>query len=166
MSRVFWLAVPLLLLSLCAVVVAAEIPQEETLPADVQALLEGYVTAAYPFSEVQVAATGRARRPWNFESEMSRVAYVDSFHVHADAGPTPTLRTSLSLLPYPPQQVWCARLNLEPAQPVPAFVYVALHLDLYNADLVVHKAAGDSQAELLRQLRVLDCNLDLSGAEQ
>lgn len=156
MKRKFWLLVPVLLLVVLVVVVAAEIPEEETLPADVQALVEHYIAAVYPFNDAKVEGWSRARQPWNFEPEMSRIAYGASLHFQTDAGPTQTVRANLSTLPYPPQQVWCARLNDSPD-----VVYVGLHLDLYNADLVIHTAAGDSRAELLKQLQAIDCVLQL-----
>jgi hypothetical protein len=164
MKRAALLATPFLLLIMLVIAVAAEVPREEALPADVHARLEQYFTCTFPPGIVEVLAAQRADRPWNFSREMSDVVFGDSVHFQTDTGPTRTQRANLAALYYPPKEVWCALLSTaDEEQASQTVVFVGLHMDMYYADLAVHEAADDLSSQALAELlSTIGCSFVLS----
>ncbi len=166
MKRTAALIIPVLLLTVLVVVVVAQIPQGETLPEDVQNQLDQYIAYTYPPRSVTMVAVEQARRPWNFYEEMSYTSFGDSVVFQTDTGPTYTQRLNLTRLYYPPKEMWCALLEIADARggsPSYAVVFVGLHLDMYNADLVVHEGARDlSSKQFGDDLVAIGCDLELT----
>ena len=153
MKRTALLTIPFLLLVTLAIAVAAEVPREEVLPADVQARLEQYLGYTFPPGTVRMLAAQRADRPWNFDRQMSDLVFGDSVHFQTDTGPTRTQRANLAALYYPPKEVWCALLSIGEGEQAPhTVVFVGLHMDMYNADLVVHEAPSDLSSSALAEI--------------
>ena len=96
---------------------------------------------------------------------MSYASHGDSVYYRTDygygkrgRGPRP--------LPFPPQEVWCVLLGREidsgddATDTSPSVVFVALHLDMYNADEIIHEAAQDPFSEqYASDLALLGCAL-------
>jgi hypothetical protein len=164
MKRTALLAIPFLLLVMLVIAVAAEVPREEALPADVQARLEQYLAYTFPPGMMEVLAAQRAERPWNFGRQMSDIVFGDSVHFQTDTGPTRTQRANLADLYYPPKEVWCALLSTaDEEQASQTVVFVGLHMDMYNADLVVHEAPDDLSSQALAELlSTIGCSFALS----
>ncbi len=140
MKRAVFLAATAVLLLALGVVVFAEIPAKTGMPAVAQARLNQYLAYAYPSGGASVKAIARARRPWAFSQALSGSAYGDSVYFQTDTGPTWTETDNLRPLPYPPKELWCVRLDPEAgeSEAAPTVVFVALHMDIYNADWLVH----------------------------
>lgn len=171
MKRATALFIPLLLLAALVVVVAAELPGEPELPSDVQSRLDQYIAYSFPPGTVTIASAERARRAWLFSEDMSGSAFGDSVHFQTDTGPTHTQRLNLSALYYPPKEGWCVLLEIsDPTSGSPGslsyeVVFVGLHMDMYSADLVVHRgAAALPNPELLDDLATIGCDLGLVQA--
>jgi hypothetical protein len=165
MKRATVLLIPLLLLGVLVLVVAAEIPREPGIPEDVGARLDQYVAYSFPPRRATVVRVERARRAWEFGQDMSLTTFGDSVHFQTDTGPTRTHRLSLSALYYPPKELWCALLAVggESGRPTYSVVFVGLHMDMYNADLVVHEGARDISAREMREgLAAVGCDLGLT----
>lgn len=88
-----------------------------------------------------------ATRPAEFSAQMSGATYGDSvyyqtdFHRRSIGGPRP--------LPYPPDEVWC--VTLAATRGGTTTVFVARHVDLYNADWIIHEPAGNP-AQVMAQI--------------
>jgi hypothetical protein len=159
--------IPLLLLSVMVLVVAAEIPREPGIPADVEARLGQYIAYSFPSGIATVDQVERAPRAWEFRQDMGLTTFGDSVHFQTDTGPTRTHRSNLSALYYPPKELWCALLAVagESGEPTYSVVFVGLHMDMYNADLVVHEGARDLSSQELREgLAAVGCDLGLAKA--
>lgn len=161
MRRTAFLVSAALLLAALGVVVLAKVPAEAGMPAIAQTRLDEYLAAAYPSGGVQVQAAVRAGHARRFDAAMSGRVFGNSVHYQADFGPTWTERDSLLPLPYPPREVWCVQLNDGSAQAWPAVrvVFPALHMDMYNADWLVHEAAPNQ--DLGQALDTIGCELAL-----
>jgi hypothetical protein len=165
MKRATVLLIPLLLLGAMVLVVAAEIPREPAIPADVGARLGQYLAYSFPRGTASLERVERARRAWEFGQDMSLATFGDSVHFQTDTGPTRTQRLNLSTLYYPPKELWCALIAVtdRSAQRSYSVVFVGLHMDMYNADLIVHEGARDlSNQELREGLVAVGCDLGLA----
>jgi hypothetical protein len=159
--RFIFLALVALLLAALGIVVLAEIPTKTGMPAVAQARLDEYLATAYPAGGVQVLVAVRARRAGRFGRDMSGLVFGDSVYYQSDLGPAWTETDSLLPLPYPPREVWCVLLQDSTAATGPAarIVFPALHMDMYNADWLVHEALpGQVTAETLD---AIGCTLPL-----
>jgi hypothetical protein len=93
---------------------------------------------------------------------MSSAVFGDSLHYQTDTD------SSGMPLPFPPEQVWCALLErangtfgLDADRPY-AVVFVSLHMDMYNADWVVHEGMGEPAGPQVRAtLSTIGCDLGL-----
>jgi hypothetical protein len=160
-QRVLLLILLLLLLALGFVVVIAQTTDGSgQLPGDVQAALDEYLAP----QSAAVLSADTARRPWLFTEEISFGAHGSSVHFQ-----TEEYSNILSPLPFPPDQVWCVLLEQQSrassehgAERPDAVVLVALHIDMYVADWVVHSVAGDPfSRELETVLSTIGCDLGL-----
>jgi hypothetical protein len=134
----------------------------------------------------QIAIRERAISPTRFDRALSRVSYgtgtyyqtqvtypavalapTDQQVIHRAATPMPTgvkffAATAGRPLPYPPDDVWCVLLTqaqdpVELSQDLLAFV--ALHIDLYNAEWVVHETGiAPFGGEILGGLHAIGCD--------
>jgi hypothetical protein len=150
-----------LLLAVLGVVVLAELPAESGMPAVARTRLDEYLAALYPSGDVQVQVAVRARHARFFDATMSGRVFGDSAYYQTDLGPVRVERDGLLPLPYPPREVWCVLLNDSSAQAWFAVrvVFPALHMDMYNADWLVHEAAPDQ--DMLQTLDTIGCALPL-----
>ena len=119
-----------------------------------------------------------ASRPDLFEPAFSSASVGDSLYFVTSRSFTPVVppdprraitpeavggygHTGGRALPYPPQEVWCLTLVRE-GQAVPALAFAALHQDMYNAQWIIHEAAGDAATVALQKhLGALGCDLGL-----
>jgi hypothetical protein len=137
-----------------------------------QTTLDNYMTYlnSYAKEPATLESITQASKPWNFSSQMRSVTYSDSVifqTISFSHKPDEQLITIAILpgespkdqrkpLPFPPKEVWCARLNLGNASRV---VFLALHEDLYNADMVVHEVSKEmGQKSLLDTLTEIGCD--------
>ena len=90
-----------------------------------QADLDAYLSylKANSTENVRVLAVEKAEYPWNFTDEMSHQVFNESAYFPP--------------YPYPPKDLWCALVEFEGSQTV---VYIALHQNLYNADVLLHES--------------------------
>jgi hypothetical protein len=160
-KRVVFLATSLLFLVVLGAVVFAEIPAKTGMPAVAQVRLDQYIAYTYPTNDVNVETVVRAKRPGRFSREMSGGAFDDSVVYQTDMGPGENLHGGPRPLPYPPEDVWCVRLEHDGTygpRVAPAYdvVFVALHMDIHNADWLVHKGAssvaGQGKQDILSAL--------------
>lgn len=92
---------------------------------------------------LQVEQISRARKPDALAEAMSASSYAaegSPFAVTAvmrttRARPTPGGKA----IPYPPKEVWCARLNIDESANVPRYVFVAHHADAAGDAWIVHE---------------------------
>ena len=169
MRRAIPLAIPPVVL---IVLVGVFIASEARLPAGWEAELDEYVEYQNSLSSgtPTVRLVARAAKPWNFTSDMSRAAFGDSIYYRTDysysgkkrhGGPRP--------LPFPPEEVWCVLLQRHrnstddsAGEMAYGVVFAGLHLDMYNADWVIHEGAwGVFTAQLMENLSMIGCDLGL-----
>jgi hypothetical protein len=107
-----------------------------------------------------------ATKPWNFYANMSKASFGESAYYQTDfrydvtspdqdtfdliPGDAPS--GSLMPLPFPPDKVWCVLIENTTdkessfdGQGKAEMVLVALHQDLYNADIVIHETDVEPQ---------------------
>jgi len=119
-----------------------------------------------------VKKTVKAIRPWNFTPEMSLISIGKSAYYQTDFSykeepsdydlrssvPAESHNDNLNPLPYPPEELWCIALQQEKSSESSnspeeiTFVIVALHQDLYNADIVIHEIASETKNLLENQV--------------
>lgn len=154
------------------------------LPPSAQTELEQYLAYRYPLTpEPAVRQLSQATRPWLFKAAMSGDTYGRSTHfdttfsyARTAARPARAVSTEqpeadwrfafrgAAPLPYPPEETWCLRLDPEPPNPA-SVVLLAMHVDLYNGEWVVHEMPGEwSETERRAALSELGCALDLTQA--
>ncbi len=169
MKRTWILAITIL--AVIAVIAGAFVLiNMQGLPLDAGSALTVYLSYRYPAaSSPTIQQVSRASRPWLFKAELSGASYGDNsqfrttFNLGAttsQARPrtTATLEVSLTPVPsgdsrpliaYPPDEAWCVLLGPGGEEPA-RVVLVALHLDLYRGEWIVHEIAGSSSAEARR----------------
>jgi hypothetical protein len=157
------LSIPLLLLVVLVVAVAAEIPDGAVLPPGADHRLEEYISYSFPTGTVTLLAAEQAARPWNFGEEMSNTTFSSSMYFQTDSGPTHTQRSNLSALYFPPVEVWCALLEHKQGEGTSyAVVFLAQHVDLHNGDWVIHEVADDLASPRFKQtMSTIGCDLGL-----
>ncbi len=147
------------------------------LPEGAQGALSVYLRYRYPGPSASIASASQATQPWLLKPEQSSATYSDSPHYHTTVNvraiatkeirltPSPASRDvyrgsdALAALPYPPEDLWCVRLNA--GQEGPEVVLVALHMGLYNADWVVHELPANwPAAELSAVLADVGCGVE------
>jgi hypothetical protein len=159
LKRLTFLAVPVLLLLLLVVAVAAEIPDEVGLPAGAKIRLDQYVASALSADLPTVKWAVRARLPWNFDRRMGKSAFGSGVHFQTDHGPSGSLP-----LPSLPSELWCVLLEQESSTggssqaPSDCLVFVGLYMSLYEADWIVHEGSiRPSAPEFAETLSLLGC---------
>lgn len=136
-----------------------------------QSELEKYIAYEERGSPLRISeqAVVRAGRPWEFTGGSDYIVYGDTPYYITENTYRPGVTGGFSRmpLPYPPEELWCVLLKLEPIH-APAFshyqlVFVARHQDLYNADWVIHAAIQPpSSPEIEQTLDRLGCDIDVS----
>jgi hypothetical protein len=162
MRRLALLAIPLLLIvGLGIAVVAQTHDGDGGLPFDSQARLDEYLADRFWPGTMAVQSVARAHKPWRFTEEMTSGAFGDSVHFQ-----TTQYSDTLGALRFPPDEVWCILLErkgitVEEAPPS-VVVFLALHMDMYNAEWIVHETGGKpSSPELRTILSTINCDLAL-----
>jgi hypothetical protein len=126
------------------------------MPEVAQGALARYLAFRYLSPAPSIRQERQATRPWLFKPEQSSASYSHSVYYRTthNYGGTGIKQISLSpsppaspgiyrgsdglrALPYPPEEIWC--VLLEPREEEAQVVLVALHMDLYKADWVVHE---------------------------
>jgi hypothetical protein len=142
-------------------VVAQTHDGDGALPFDSQARLNEYLADQFWPGTMAVQSVVRAHKPWRFTEEMTSGAFGDSVHFQ-----TTQYSDTLGALRFPPDEVWCVLLErkgitVEEAPPS-IVVFVALHMDMYNADWIVHEAVGSRSSPGSRSiLSTIGCDLPL-----
>jgi hypothetical protein len=162
MKRASLLAFALLLFALSGILVVVQMPEDiEQLPELAQVRLGEFLAGESWSGSATVDRIARAHRPWLF---------LESWGFGGSDG-NPHFRTAggshvLSAVRFPPDQLWCVLLKR--AEPVAGersydAVFVGLHVTMYNADWVIHKATdGLASPEFHATLSKLDCDLGLT----
>lgn len=162
MRRIVLLVIPLLLLVGLGIAVVAQTQDGDGgLPFDSQARLDQYLADRFWPGTMGVQSVAQAHKPWRFTEEMTSGAFGDSVHFQ-----TTQYSDTLSALRFPPDQVWCVLLEREgltvEEAPPSMVVFAALHMDMYNADWIVHEAEGSpSSPEVRSILSTIGCDLEL-----
>ncbi|MGD2157633.1 MAG: hypothetical protein PVG14_07685 [Anaerolineales bacterium] len=169
MKRKSLLLIPILTFSALILVL---IIMELRSPPTWQTTLNNYLTYlnSYAKEPATLESVTKASKPWNFSSQMRSITYSDSLifqTINFSQKPDEQFITFAILtveppkdqrkpLPFPPKEIWCVRLNLGNASRV---VFLALHEDLYNADMVVHEVPKEiGQQSLLKTLTKIGCD--------
>jgi hypothetical protein len=159
-----FLTIPLVLLTVLLAVVAAEVPREAGLPADVATRLDQYLASSHGTGQLSVVATSEARQPWLFGSEMSQAVLGDSVYFQTDFPLSWKTASGPSPLPFPPKELWCVLLRQGEAglETRYALLYVALHMDMYSGDWIVHQGLeAATAAAVVRSASNVGCSLDV-----
>jgi len=174
MKRAIALTVPLLIfIAVLVPIIAAE----RGLPVNARSALDNYIAYRRRIegAALQTQLIVHASRPWNFTPKMSAVAIGDSARYQTAYGfsgqplaiPTPGPPGTVDVLneyaphpgdgrmplPFPPEDVWCVRLDT--GQQNFAVVFVALHQDLYNGAWIIHEPTSG----LEEALSAIGCDL-------
>lgn len=163
MKRSTLLLIPVLLLTVLVLAVAAEIPNEPGPPRGVQQRLEQYGSSSLAGTDARLVQVSRARQPWHLARDLRWPVLGDSVYFQTDHPLTWNRSDGPSPLPFPPKEVWCALLESgdrtaeEPSQSV---VLVGLHMDMYSGDWVIHQAPSEPFSTVGDILSVLGCELD------
>ena len=173
MKRATLLIMSLVLLIGLEAVVVAKIPGEPGPPQDCQAKLNEYVAFFNSSSAetVWVQAMVQARIPWKFSPAMSDGTFGASAVFQTDSGAYGSIgQDGLVPLPFPPEELWCVRLKhghgsstASKERALYAVVFVGLHMNMYNADWVVHEGSRDLLDPKLKEtLTTVGCDLALN----
>jgi hypothetical protein len=161
-----------------AILLAIILLRAQTFPDDARVALNQYIEYRYPLSHPPtIQRVVPSSLPWNFTAAMSHATFGDSVFFQTTHGYQaqtginlpgfPTVTPGASNwqsggggrpVPFPPVDVWCILLRDEDQSS--EVVYVAEHQDLYNADWLVHEAAGSSK-ETNAALSKIGCDLKL-----
>lgn len=163
MKRVTLLLVPILLLGALVVAVAAEIPASAGQPSGVRTRLEQYSSSSLAGADTRVLVVTRAKRPWNLTRDLRWPVLGDSVYFQTDQPLTWSHSQGLSPLPFPPKEIWCALLESKGeavGAPDYSVVLVALHMDMYNGDWLIHQAPADLFT-MDKGLSALGCKLEM-----
>jgi hypothetical protein len=108
----------------------------------------------------RIQSINAAVKPWNYYADMSKASYGESAYYQTDFRygqtspdqdtfdhiPSDAQSGSLMPLPFPPDKVWCVTIenSIDKESNIDRhgkaeLVLVALHQDLYNADIVIHE---------------------------
>lgn len=112
--------------------------------APMQAALDAYTQFQFNRlrATLQVEQITHAHNPQMFVSQMSAASYALDSNVYATTAimrqtrgrPNPGGRP----IPYPPKDVWCARLNIDDSSSIPRYIFVAHHVDGAGEVWIVH----------------------------
>ncbi len=106
----------------------------------------------------RVISTSTAASPANFTPAMSAESYGDNVIFQTSHSSSSEYTAGLKLLPYPPDQVVCALLDVNGQHQL---VFIALHNDLNNADWIVHISPEPwGSSTLQTHLDALGCSLE------
>ena len=115
--------------------------------------------------EMRVAYTARARRPHLFDAHVGRTTWGGGRHFQTDHSYSPSEAYGTSALPFPPERVWCVlvrRGHLQRESSKGQVIFVALHLDLYYAEWIVHEGESEPFSQVfLNSLSQIGCDLGL-----
>lgn len=91
--------------------------------------------------------------------------FGSTVYYQTDFAPGDSTPAGVMPLPYPPKEVWCILLkerDKPTGVPSYAIVLAALHMDMYNADWMLHMGPRDlSTPGLMESLRESGCDLAL-----
>jgi hypothetical protein len=170
MKKAIAFAIPIVFLLIFIVVFAIV---QANQPQDWESALERYLAHQRVFTntELNVQTVSKAQFPWNFTENMSIAALAESVHFDtigyktsviptetADFIPEGASGSGKAPLPYPPVDLWCVVLAQNGNGQ--KLVFVALHQDLYNAEIVVHEPSGKIESPTLQaSLIEIGCEL-------
>jgi len=153
----------LVLIVLIAGLVIAEIGQTPLWRAELHKYISDRSTALD--KEMTVVYTARARRPHLFEAHEGHATWGGGRHFRTDHSYSPRKAYGTTVLPFPPEQVWCVLVQRRhcPGGSLEGHViFVALHLDLYYAEWIVHEGESEPfSQEFLSILSQVGCDLGL-----
>jgi len=162
------LLITLGMLSSLIAVVVAKVPDRTGLPADCQSTLGKFIAHEYPPGTTSVVAIERARKPEHLTKDSHYPVFGSTIYYQTDSAPSDSTPASTMPLPYPPKEVWCILLKEEDkpiGAPSYAIVLAALHMDMYNADWMIHEGPRDlSTPGLVGSLKEIGCGLALDQA--
>jgi hypothetical protein len=172
MRKIILLTIPLIvIIALGGTLLLININQPPVGQDELDRFLQFKSASASGKYEVQV--TVKASKPWNFSADMSKVTFGESMYYQTAfryGEETPDQDTlaihpgeppsgGLSPLPFPPEKLWCVffenNINSEnslPAEETTTLVLIALHQDLYNADIIIHEVAAGSQDQTIDKI--------------
>ena len=138
--------------------------------------------AAQTGKDFDVCSIDKANYPWEFKPEMSYRAFSNTPYYQTISDKVVSSSASKIQenditftyiadgrrpLPFPPTEVWCAQLQPSEhtqkcSKKSPSWiVIIATHVDLYNADMVIHELDPDSNSFKTSQIiQALGCNLE------
>lgn len=133
---IFLLLIPIILFGV-VLLKEAHVPPEVLKEVENYLVLKTGSRIAHP----SIFQKSRAQRPWNFRAEMSARSFGDSVYYLTDES-YGAKHSGLTPLFYPPNDIWC--VFFQESDQVPQIVYVAAHVDLYNADWILHEPANEN----------------------
>ncbi len=133
------------------------------------------------FGKYEIQRTMTASRPWNFNADISKATFGESAYYQTDfrySEESPDQDTldlipggapsgSLMPLTFPPVKLWCVLIentigteNSLDRQEHTELVVVALHQDMYNADIIVHETVVElSEIGMEEMVVIIGCEL-------
>jgi hypothetical protein len=168
MKRIFLLFIPFLL---PAIALSLWLFYDKQQPPAWQMELDKYTAYQERSAPVRITqqTVDRARKPWKFMRDSGFLVYGDTPYYVTDN--TYNLGRvggfNRMPLPYPPEELWCVLLRLEPiyapVSPRLQMVFVARHQDLYNAGWVIHAAIQPADsAELAQTIARVGCDIEVA----
>jgi hypothetical protein len=172
MKKILYLSIPILVPGFLLILFLLYAKQQ---PPAWQTELEKYIAYKEHASPILITEQSavRSERPWKFTGDTGYIVYGDTPYYITDntyqSGRDS--RFSRMPLPYPPEELWCVLLKMEPRYAPDFFkyqlVFVARHQDLYNADWVIHEAnRPPSSPEIKQTLSRIGCNIDASQQQK
>jgi hypothetical protein len=168
MKKLLLLTIPVLVPGFVLVLLFLYAKQQ---PPAWQSELGKYIAYAERGSPLRISeqTAVRAARPWEFTGGTGYIVYGDTPYYITENTYQPGVTRGFSRmpLPYPPEELWCVLLEVQPIY-APAFsyyqlVFVARHQDLYNADWVIHAVIQPpSSPEIEQTISRLGCDIDVS----
>jgi hypothetical protein len=162
MKRTGALVMALLFLLALALAVTARTPGQGGLPPAARARVEQYLASRSQVGTAVAALVAPATKPWNLTGDPGTLVFGDSVNYQTDLG---SAWDGLLPVPFPPKELWCVLLQqggAEPGQQSYRVVLVGLHMDMYNADWLIHVLPGSaSDPGVWGRLSQIGCNLGL-----
>jgi hypothetical protein len=166
MQRIGTLITPLLFLLMLAIAVVAKTPGQGGLPAAARTRVEQYLAYESRAGVGEIRAAALAAKPWNLTRDPGIVVFGDSVYYQTDLGTAWGEPDSLLPLPFPPKELWCVlEQQSSPASEEQSYsvILVGLHMDMYNADWLVHVLPGIASDPGVRErLSQIGCDLGVS----
>ena len=179
MKRIVLIVIPLIVIvTLGATLLIITVYQPPSSQDELKRYLQ-YRNTSTP-EEYEIQRIMVASKPWNFNVDMSKVTFGESAYYQTDfrygeelpdqdtldliPGDAPS--GSLMPLPFPPEKLWCVfveniigtKSGFDSRERT-ELVLVALHQDLYNADIIIHETVAETPIAMEEIIVEIGCEI-------